>query len=189
MTFILDTNILSNAQTPRPDASIRSWLLVQEKVAIPFPVILEIEQGICEVRKTNPGKAARLSHWLAEIFTTDYLYPAITPEVASRLAELNCCGPLKQLWYTEVRHPKAKKPGQDLLIAAIAIVHDLPIATLDVHDFALIDRFYALPGVYDPSRDAWAVERNRPMNESSARSCAVDVSEGDPSICDLSLSA
>ena len=45
--------------------------------------------------------------------------------------------------------------GQDLHIAATALVHRLPIATMNVADFMRINDCYPLPEVYDPLTDCW----------------------------------
>lgn len=154
--FLLDTNILSDARKPRLPLALKTWLRCQEEVAIPFPAILEIEQGIAEIRRTQPEKADELREWLDSVLAARHHYPAVTPAVARLLAEMYCCRPLKNLWYTQAAK-KEKKPGQDLFVAAIAIIHSLPIATTDVFDFVLIDHHFRIPGVYSPTIGEWAV--------------------------------
>ena len=55
------------------------------------------------------------------------------------VGSMMCCRPLTHLW--GAYSPSSSKPGQDLFIAAIAIVHRLPIATLDTRDFERIQDF------------------------------------------------
>ena len=86
--FLLDTSILSHAQKPRPSKIIAYWLRGQRRVAIPFPVILEIQQGILEISLTKPHKAEQLSMWLEEVLSSDFAYPEINIEVAKVLARL-----------------------------------------------------------------------------------------------------
>ncbi|MFC5757957.1 PIN domain-containing protein [Rhizobium sp. GCM10022189] len=153
--FLLDTNIICNASKTRPHPVVSDWLERQERVAIPFAVILEVETGISQKAFDSPLKAAELRDWLDGVLDTEFDYPLPTPKVARQLGEMLCSGPLKHLWYVDLSG--RKKPGQDLAIAATAIVYDMPIATLNCTDFDLIDRFFPLPGVYDPQMDRWTV--------------------------------
>ncbi|MBB3979745.1 hypothetical protein GGQ64_004990 [Rhizobium azooxidifex] len=154
--FLLDTNIICDARKPKPPPALKSWLRSQDEIAIPFPAMLEIEQGIAELRKTNPLKAQELRDWMDSVLAGRHYYPAINSDVARILAEMYCCRPLKNLWYIETGK-KEKKPGQDLFVAAIAICHSLPIATSDTYDFVLINRHFPLPGVFSPMAQEWAV--------------------------------
>jgi hypothetical protein len=84
---------------------------------------------------------------------------------------------LHDLWATS---PVAKKPtlGQDLSIAAVAIIMGAPIATINVKDFMKIHRFFPLPGLYNPAIDRWficpkgsALPYRRDVPRSSEASC------------------
>ncbi len=156
--FLLDTNILSQSQKAKPLQGVSAWLRRQTKVAIPFPVLVEIEEGIADVRRTKPDKADQLADWRDALLATEFEYPTINPNIARSLAQMHCCRPLKNFWFRETEAEKVKKPSQDLFIAAIAIEHRLPIATLDGRDFEYIDRFFPIPGVYNPEHDHWHVD-------------------------------
>ncbi len=162
--FLLDTNIISNASRKKPHPVVAEWLEAQTRLAIPFPAILEIETGIIEKHRTDPFKARELLDWMDGVLDTDFEYPVPTPQVARVLAELTCCRPLTNLWFANPQADKPK-PGQDLFIAATSIVYDMPVATLNVRDFELIDSHFPLPGVYNPAFGIWAVPRR---NSSSA---------------------
>ncbi|MDR9759424.1 type II toxin-antitoxin system VapC family toxin [Rhizobium redzepovicii] len=155
--FLLDTSVLSHAQYSRQHPAVGVWLDEQESVAIPFPALLEVQQGIAEVGTTQPDLAAELLTWLEGLLSMDHKYPEINPEVARVLATLYCCEPLRHLWYTNPVNTRKKKPGQDLFIAAVSIAHEIPIATLNNKDFALIDRYHRLPGAYNPAFSYWIV--------------------------------
>jgi predicted nucleic acid-binding protein len=155
--FLMDTNILSNAEKPKPLPRLARWYRRQATIAIPFPAILEIQQGIIDTRKSHPSKAAKLGDWLEELLESEFEYPEITTEVARLLADMFCCGPLKNFWYVNPESKKEKRPSQDLFIAAIAIVHDLPLATTNEKDFVFINRHFPIPGVYNPESNFWAV--------------------------------
>lgn len=160
--FLLDTNILSNAQKPRPHPVLQEWFRRQQVLVIPFPVILEIEQGIAEVRRNKPAKADELREWLDGLLKTVGIYqPDIDKRVARVLAEMHSCRPLKNFWYPSMPTKKERLPGQDLFIAAVAVAHRLPIATLDGDDYAYINRHYRLPGVYNPAFDTWVVDNSQ----------------------------
>ncbi|NKM95688.1 type II toxin-antitoxin system VapC family toxin [Rhizobium leguminosarum] len=163
--FLLDTNILSNASKTRPIPTVSQWLARQTRIAIPFAAIVEIEQGIVEVSRSQPQKASTLWDWADGLLKTDFDFPAMSPDVARMLGQLHCCRPLKQLWLPDPRS-NGKKPGQDLSIAATAIVHKLPIATLDAADFMLIQQYFPLPGVFNPAFGVWVVH---PSSKLSAR--------------------
>ncbi|MCD2185469.1 PIN domain-containing protein [Rhizobium sp. GN54] len=156
--FLLDTNIISDSSKVRPNPTISGWLRQQHRVAIPFAALLEVETGIAEKCRSNPDKAEELWLWMDELLGMDFEYPLPTPQVARQLAKLVCCRPLTHLWFVN-EYSDRKKPGQDLFIAATSIVYDMPIATLNVKDFETIDRFFPLPGVYNPANGLWAIPR------------------------------
>ncbi|MBD9538932.1 type II toxin-antitoxin system VapC family toxin [Ensifer sp. ENS04] len=169
LVFLLDTNVISGAQKKQPQPALAAWLKRQSTLAIPFPVILEIEIGIVEVSATNPRKAAELRRWRDELLETDFIYPAVTPAVARQLAAMQCCRPLKNLWCVDQRSEK-HMPGQDLFIAAISIANTMPIATIDRGDFMLIHRYFPLPGLYDPIQGTWLVSPVNGFDATTSRS-------------------
>jgi predicted nucleic acid-binding protein len=157
--FLLDTNIISNSSKTTPDQQISDWLASQRRVAIPFAAILEVEIGIFQTFGNNPSKALALSGWLEELLRTEFEYAFPTPAVARQLAEMYSCNSLTHLWYTDPDKPKKRRPGQDLFIAATAIVYDFPIATCDQKDYLAIARLFTLPGVFNPQTGVWLVSR------------------------------
>jgi predicted nucleic acid-binding protein len=159
--FLLDTNIISNASKQKPHPAVAAWLAAQTRLAIPFAAILEVETGIVEKHRSDPVKAKQLWEWLDSVLHTEFEYPVPTPQVARVLARLICCRPLTHLWFANPNADR-RKPGQDLFIAAISIVYDMPVATLNVRDFEQIDCYFPLPGVYNPAFDVWAVARRSP---------------------------
>ncbi|MBB3914591.1 PIN domain-containing protein [Rhizobium fabae] len=154
-TFLVDTNILSDSQKRRPNPRLAHWLSQQDQIAIPYPVIVEIEQGIHSLRQRNPVRAQLLRSWVDGLLETEFLYPAMNSQVARLQAAMYSCRALKQLWF--VGPESDKRPGNDLTIAAIAIAHHLPIATIDIWDFEKISTFFPLPGVYNPVSNAWII--------------------------------
>lgn len=172
--FLLDTNILSHAQKPRPHPRLREWFSRQKIIVIPFPVLLEIEQGIADIRQTKPPKAAELTEWIDDLLgRVGVHHPEINNGVARTLAAMHSCRPLKNFWFPTMPSKKERRLGQDLFIAAVAIEHDMPIATLDGGDFAYIDRHFPLPGVYNPAFDIWVVRPRSAEDGLVKRSIAV----------------
>ena len=152
--FLIDTNIISNASKRRPHPAISSWLAQQPRLAIPFPVVLELEAGTAELGRRDPHKADLLRTFVDDIFKTQPEYPEMTPKVARLLGEMMCCRPLSNLW---ISSSIGRKPGQDLSIAAMSIIHGMPIAILNDKDFELIDDYFELPGVFNPAFNHWPV--------------------------------
>ncbi|MGR9449163.1 PIN domain-containing protein [Rhizobium leguminosarum] len=162
--IILDTNILSDAQKPRPRPELIAWLegLSPSKVAIPYSALFEISYGIELVSQTDPERANKLRNWRAQFLSLDFAMPETTPEVGEIVAKMACKGPLKDHWimWPDVSGAQRRKLkfGSDPMIAATAIAHQMPIATLNVRDFLLIDRYFPLPGIFDPLSMEWIVD-------------------------------
>ncbi|GAC1046062.1 type II toxin-antitoxin system VapC family toxin [Rhizobium sp. No.120] len=157
--FLLNTTVLSHAEKKKPHPVLVQWLAAQSSLAIPFATFVEVETGIIERQRSNPKRAAELRYWLNDLLQTQFIFPALTPEVAHVLAKMICCRQLTDLWYKD--QCDTRKPGQDLSIAAVASVYGFPIASLD-GDFERIDHYFPLPGVYNPAFDMWVVPRCDP---------------------------
>lgn len=153
--FLLDTNVISNTIKTYPLPAVKRWLENETRLALSFPVILEIETGIADLRRVDPTRARKLAEWVDGLLKTRFYYPPSSPEVARVLARLYCCRPLERLWQPE----EDKKPGQDLFIAAVSIVYDMPIATMNSGDFEQINKHRPLPGVFNPNRAIWTIPR------------------------------
>ncbi len=162
--IILDTNILSEVQKPRPRPELVAWLegLSPSMVAIPYSAFFEMSYGIELIAGTEPDRAAKLRRWRAHLLSLDFNIPDTTPEVGEIVAQMACKGPLKDHWILWPDNNGAVrrklKFGTDPMIAATAIAHGMPIATMNIKDFVLIDRYFPLPGVFDPLSMEWIIE-------------------------------
>jgi len=155
--FLLDTNIVSETQKRRFGPELMRWLHENWPVAIPYPVILEVRFGILQRQRDDPAGAAKLRLWYDALLETEPEFPAMTMGIAERQAQMMEVPYLKNLWINQ--SPKGRRPpGQDLCIAAIAIEHQMPIATLNTKDFLQINQYFPLPGVLDPVSGVWAVQ-------------------------------
>lgn len=160
-TFILDTCVLSEASKRRPNASVVQFLETVPDLRLPTAVLMEVQLGITQVSATDPVRAVKLGNWYQWVMSAGFPILDTTREVAEIWGVLAADPRLRNL---VVGHAHAKHPrnGQDVHIAAFALAHRLPIATMNLRDFELIDRCYPLPGLYNPSDGRWHV-RIEPM--------------------------
>lgn len=156
--FLLDTNILSNAGLQRPPPGLRAWMKAMgaDSLAISFPAIAELRRGAHLALKHDPQKAQRLHNWIDDILSVDFQFAELTAKAANLYAEMTTVGPLRHLCMPSPEQKK-DKIGHDLLFAALSITHQMPIASFNVKDFILIDRYFPLPGVFHPVEVQWHV--------------------------------
>ena len=135
MSFLLDTNVLSDLRKPRPNAALVQWFTEQEADRLFVSVVTtgEIRQGIEQLRRRDARRAAALEQWLADLLG---LYGDRILGVDQIIA--NQWGRFRAI---------RSLPVLDALIAATAHVHGLTIVTRNENDFAGLD----LP-VLNPSR-------------------------------------
>lgn len=102
----------------------------------------------------DPVKAVQLTRWYQNLMTLGMPILETGKEVAEAWGTLAADPKLRNLI---VSHPGAKRlrHGQDLHVAAAALVHRTPIATFNTRDFLLIHTCYPLPGIYNPQTDTW----------------------------------
>lgn len=144
--FVLDTCVVSETFLPRPRENVIAFLASADNYFIPAGVLIELQMGITKVCATSPLKAVKLSAWYNQ------LKRAGIPVIDTDADISEICGILSA-------DPRLQglRRGQDLQIAAAALSRRLPIATMDVDDFMLINSCYPLPGIYDPLFDRWHV--------------------------------
>jgi toxin FitB len=123
VSHLVDANVLSEATRPRPDPRVVEWLRRNESGIAVDPIIVgEIRFGILLLPRG--ARRARLERWFDEGVRRIYCLPwdaATGVRWAQLLAELRTRG--------------RAMPIKDSLIAATALVHDLPVATLNRRDF------------------------------------------------------
>lgn len=123
MSCLVDANVLSEATKPEPDPAVIDWLRRNESAVAVDPVILgEIRFGILLLA---PGaRRRRLEEWFENGVRRLHCLPwdaATGLRWAQLLADLRARG--------------RSMPIKDSLIAATALAHDLPLATLNRQDF------------------------------------------------------
>lgn len=123
MTFLVDANVLSEATKPEPNLRVLAWLARHEQEVVIDPVILgEIRFGIFLLPAGK--RRARLERWFEDGVGRIHCISwgaATGLRWARLLAELRTSG--------------RSMPIKDSLIAATALVHGLPVATLNRRDF------------------------------------------------------
>lgn len=152
--FLLDTCVLSETSRRNPHPAVVRFIETAENLMLPIAVVMEFQMGITEISHKDPVRAVRLAAWYQRLSASGLPVIDTTIEVAEVWGVLAADPRLKNLF---VANARAQRPraGQDLHIAAVALVHRVPIATMNVKDFTLIDRFYPLPGIYNPMEEQW----------------------------------
>lgn len=124
MTFLLDTNLVSELRKPSADERVIAWAtgLAKSEAFLSVVTIREIEAGVLLVERRDGPQGQRLRAWLEEAVILGYagrILP-IDLAVARRAAHLHVPDP---------------RPERDALIAATALIHGLTVATRNVADF------------------------------------------------------
>lgn len=123
MTFLVDANVLSEATKPEPNLRVLAWLARHEQEVVIDPVILgEIRFGIFLLPAGK--RRARLERWFEGGVGRIHCI-AWGAATGLRWARL----------LAELRTSGRSMPIKDSLIAATALVHGLPVATLNRRDF------------------------------------------------------
>jgi toxin FitB len=127
MTFLLDTNVVSEAMKARPNAGVLSWLAQEDEdsVFLSAVTITELRYGI--ERLATGKRRDRLEGWLRKDLTSRFgerILP-VDLEIA------DACGRLVARSETAGRPIEAR----DAFIAATAEVRGLTLVTRNVSDF------------------------------------------------------
>lgn len=124
MSYLLDTNVLSEAMRKQPDNRVRAWLerTPDELMHVSVLSLGELRKGIEGV--TDAARRERLRQWL-EADVPDWFGDRILPVdegVADRWGRM--CAAIGR-----------PVPAIDSLLAATALRHDLRMVTRNVRDF------------------------------------------------------
>ena len=126
MTYLLDTNVLSETRKRQPAARVADWIAATppDRLHVSVLTLGEIEQAIARVRgRGDRDQAFALERWLRDVQAgfEDRVLP-ITLPIAAAWGRQQYTQPL---------------PVIDALIAATARVHGLTVVTRNVKDFEL----------------------------------------------------
>lgn len=125
MTFLLDTNVLSEARKRgRANPGVMRWLASVSAADLYVSVItiLEPDQGRLQVARRDPAQGELLRRWIEErvLIAFEGRILPIDLSVVRRCASLQV---------------PDRRPVTDALIAATALVHGLTVATRNIRDF------------------------------------------------------
>ncbi len=129
MSYLLDTNILSEARKSLPDGRVITRLSAQPLAETYLSVISlgELEEGIANLGETR--RAQELKGWLAQL----------TEDFRGRILDVGLRG--VTLWgriRAEAKRRGRTPPAIDALIAATALAHDLTLVTRNVGDVEML---------------------------------------------------
>jgi toxin FitB len=125
VSYLLDTNVISEIRKPHRDARVAAWFDEAESGGLYLSVLVigEIRQGIERLRGRRDRRQATLfERWLSRLKEDfgDRLLP-VSSGVAERWGQLNAVQPL---------------PVIDGLLAATALEHDLTLVTRETRALA-----------------------------------------------------
>jgi predicted nucleic acid-binding protein len=122
LKFLLDTNILSEIRKPKPHGGVLAWFTAHQSASFATPAIalFELQMGTEKLRLQDPHRAAAFDFWIGRIAGGSDVLPldAAAAREAARL--LN-------------KHSMVLMA--DAMIAAIARVNGLTVATRNTRDF------------------------------------------------------
>ena len=134
MSFLLDTNVVSETRRKVPDGHVVAWLAAvgQDELYVSVLTLGELANGVARRRLRDPDGAASLAHWLEgiELLFADRVLP-IDTAVAVAWGEFSA---------------DRSRPVVDTLLAATAMVHGLPLVTRNLKD---------IEGLPVPVLDPW----------------------------------
>jgi toxin FitB len=119
MTFLCDTNVISELARPRPNAGVLTWSNEVSFISVSVITVEEIAYGLAA--KPN----VRVQAWFAQFLQSNCQIFPITEAIAHQ------AGTLRGLLQTRGK-PRTQA---DMLIAATAKVHNLTLVTRNVRDF------------------------------------------------------
>ena len=125
MSYLVDTNALSELRRKTPDANVAAWFAHRPPVTLYLSVLTlgEIRKGVEGVTDTVRRQA--LTDWLETDLPVFFIgrILAVDDAVADR-------------WGRLVAAAGRPLPAVDSLLAATALVHDLVLVTRNTKDFA-----------------------------------------------------
>lgn len=124
MTYLLDTNVVSEVRRRTGAQQVTAWLssVPAEELFLSVLVLGEIRRGIERLRGRDPAQAAVFERWIDELRRrfSDRIV-AVDAAVAEEWGRINAAAPV---------------PVEDGLMAATANVHGMVFVTRNVADVA-----------------------------------------------------
>jgi predicted nucleic acid-binding protein len=124
VSYLLDTNVVSELRRRRPDTGVLTWFDSVRSADLRLSVLVlgEIRQGVEQLARRDADQAAMYEKWLLDLVDvfSDRIVP-VTVEVADLWGRLNVPDRL---------------PAVDGLLAATAMVHGWTLVTRNTSDIA-----------------------------------------------------
>jgi toxin FitB len=122
VSYLLDTNVVSEFRKKSPDAGAAGWIgsVRSSELYLSVLVVGEIRQGIERLAARDPAQAAVIDRWSQRLVAghADRIVP-VTVDIAEMWGRINAGSPL---------------PLVDGLLAATALVHDWTFVTRNTAD-------------------------------------------------------
>jgi predicted nucleic acid-binding protein len=122
VTYLLDTNVVSELRRRRPDPAVVAWYegVAASELFLSVLTVGEIRRGVERLRLKDPTQAESLDRWLQGLCTTyrERIVPIDEP-IAAEWGRINAPDPL---------------PVIDSLLAATAIARGWTLVTRNVAD-------------------------------------------------------
>ncbi len=120
--YLLDTNVVSELRRPRPHPAVVEWIrqIPADQLFVSAVTIGEIQAGIEITREHDATRADELEAWLDQVIDSFSVLPAD--------------GAAFQEW-ARLKHRQPDSLMEDALVAAVALVHQLTVATRNERDF------------------------------------------------------
>jgi hypothetical protein len=125
LSYLVDTNVLSELRRPRPHPGVRDWF-AQRPAATLFLSVLtlgEIRKGVQRV--ADPRRRRALSDWLEADLPAFFTGRVLVVDAA-----------VADRWGRLVAEAGRPLPAIDSLLAATAAAHGLVLVTRNLRDFA-----------------------------------------------------
>lgn len=125
MSFLVDTNVLSESAKPKPEAGVMAWLRENERALYVSTITIgELRRGI--ERLPDGARKSKLRHWLQSL--CDCMQGRV---LSFSTSSAHVWGQLKAKWDAS----GLVIPTLDSQIAAIAHRHGLTVVTRNTRDF------------------------------------------------------
>ena len=130
MSFLLDTNMVSEWMKPRPNSGVVAWTaeVDEDRVFLSVITLAELRHGID--RMPVGARKKRLNEWLEQDLPLRFEHRTLGIDAATA----NVCG--KLIAISEARGKRIEV--MDAFVAATAALHQLIIVTRNVSDFEAI---------------------------------------------------
>lgn len=128
MNYLLDTCVISELVSRRPNARVVEWLGLQDpgSLYLSYVTVGEIKKGIA--KRGRDARAKALENWLQTEVLGLYANRILPVEKAVALEWGRICGDAERIG--------KKRPVVDAMIAATALVHGMKLVTRNVEDMA-----------------------------------------------------